>query len=113
MSEVPETVWLRDLDETGSMHVCSKEDLGAVPYVPLDLAKPRVKPLVWDGFGLEMWADGVGGRYYVSGHNSRWAWAFEDSDPYLHGEDAPTEEAAKAAAQAHHEATILGALEDE
>ena len=28
------TVWLRDLDGTGSMHLCSKGDSGAVEYAP-------------------------------------------------------------------------------
>lgn len=113
MSEAPETVWLRDLDETGSMHVCSKEDLGAVPYVPLDLAKPRVRPLVWvsdtdiyhkaGGYVVYRTADPFGtGTPWVScrpGNSSR-VWA-------------KTLEAAKSAAQVHHEATILGEMEDE
>jgi hypothetical protein len=35
MSEY-EIVYLCDLDGTGSMHACSKGDLGAVEYVPAD-----------------------------------------------------------------------------
>lgn len=29
-----DSVWLRDVDGTGSMHVCAKGDPGAVEYVP-------------------------------------------------------------------------------
>lgn len=31
---VSNSVWLRDVDGTGSMHVCAKGDPGAVEYVP-------------------------------------------------------------------------------
>lgn len=46
-------VYLRDLDGTGSMHVCSKGDPGAIAYAPAALpavSAPvvvRVKPLAW------------------------------------------------------------------
>jgi len=30
------TVYLRDIDGTGSMHVCAKGDPGAVAYVPVN-----------------------------------------------------------------------------
>ncbi len=33
-----EMVWLRDLDGTGSMHVCRPHDPGAIRYVREDLA---------------------------------------------------------------------------
>jgi hypothetical protein len=47
-------VYLRDLDGTGSMHVCSKGDAGFIPYLPNDLLPtlaaalelPEVKALV-------------------------------------------------------------------
>ena len=39
-----EDVWLRDLDGTGSMHVCAEGDLGAVLYRPA-AAKPS--PVAW------------------------------------------------------------------
>jgi hypothetical protein len=32
-----EEVYLRDLDGTGSMHVCSDGDAGFIPYLPADL----------------------------------------------------------------------------
>lgn len=30
-------IFARDIDETGSMHVCSKEDDGAIPFVSIDV----------------------------------------------------------------------------
>ena len=33
-----ETIYLRDLDGTGSMHPCYKEDFGAVAYIPYQIA---------------------------------------------------------------------------
>jgi len=29
-----DSVWLRDIDGTGSLHPCSKDDPGAIEYVP-------------------------------------------------------------------------------
>lgn len=34
---VGDLVYLRDLDGTGSMHVCAQGDSGAVEYIPADL----------------------------------------------------------------------------
>jgi hypothetical protein len=36
--EPDEVVWLRDLDGTGSMHVCTPYCPGAIEYVRADLA---------------------------------------------------------------------------
>jgi len=35
--EPDEVVWLRDLDGTGSMHVCTPHDPGAIKYIREDL----------------------------------------------------------------------------
>jgi hypothetical protein len=37
-----ELVYLRDLDGSGSMHVCAATDAGAVPYVPETTLTARV-----------------------------------------------------------------------
>lgn len=70
----------------------------------------EVSPLAWESFGLEMWADSVGGRYYISGHGGKWSWTFDDDDPYHHGETVASEEAAKSAANSHNTAHIATAL---
>lgn len=70
----------------------------------------EVLPLTWESFGLEMWADSVGGRYYISGHGGKWSWTFDDDDPYHHGETVASEEAAKSAANSHNSAHIATAL---
>lgn len=75
-----------------------------------DVPTGIVKPLEWENFGLEMWADGIVGRYFISGHNGNWAWSFDDEDSYLHGLHASDEASAKAAAQADYERRILSAL---
>ena len=38
------SVYLRDLDGTGSMHVCAKGDPGAVEYIPVDCETHVVVP---------------------------------------------------------------------
>lgn len=34
------SIWLRDVDGTGSMHPCAKGDPGAIEYVPAIAATP-------------------------------------------------------------------------
>ena len=44
-----EPIYARDLDGTGSMHICSKEDPGAVAFVPetpMNVAAPELYELV-------------------------------------------------------------------
>lgn len=36
-AEPDDVVWLRDLDGTGSMHVCTPHDPGAIKYIREDL----------------------------------------------------------------------------
>lgn len=38
MTEVNESEWLRDVDGTGSLHLCDPDDDGAIEYVPADQA---------------------------------------------------------------------------
>lgn len=47
MTKPDPEVWLRDLDGTGSMHVCAAGDPGAVPYV---IYKPDARPLRLCGY---------------------------------------------------------------
>ncbi len=42
----PKRIWMRDLDETGSMHPCIPAAPGAVEYVRLDLASGLYADLV-------------------------------------------------------------------
>lgn len=39
----PDYVYMRDLDGTGSMHVCAKGDPGAIEYVKSDLAFAAIR----------------------------------------------------------------------
>lgn len=53
----PDDVWLRDLDGTGSMHVCAEGDPGAVLYYPADDDREADAFLVeWRVQG-EQWVD--------------------------------------------------------
>lgn len=38
-----DSVYLRDLDGTGSMHVCAKGDPGAVEYLPVAQVRQRCR----------------------------------------------------------------------
>lgn len=70
----------------------------------------KIKTLVWEGFGLERWADSVIGRYYISGHGGKWSWTFDDDDPYHHGEIVASEDAAISACQGHLQSTVMSAF---
>lgn len=72
----------------------------------------KIKPLVWDNFGLEMWADSIVGKYRISGHGGKWSWTFDDDDPYYHGEIAGSEDEAKAACKNHFDAQIRSVIDD-
>ncbi|BEV47309.1 hypothetical protein [Afipia carboxidovorans] len=39
------SIWVRDLDGTGSMHPCAKSDPGAVEFIRADLVKPLTNTL--------------------------------------------------------------------
>lgn len=81
--------------------------LAARPAAPLAV---KIKPLEWDGSGLEMWADSAVGRYHISGNGGVWSWTSGGEDPYFYGVAAESKEAAFAAAQADYESHILAAL---
>lgn len=87
-------------------------------------AHVRVKPLEWTGSETNADAECATGEYEIeSGWKDkiggiRWfAWIHRTHDdgsvPYFHGTEAPTLEAAKAAAQADYESRILSAIEVE
>ena len=106
-------VYLRDLDGTGSLHVCSKGDPGAIAHVPATDAPVRVKPLVWvdaDDDDALARAESMGQEYSVGYDCGAW---FAYSETWCGDVAAglPTVDAAKAAAQADYEARILAALE--
>lgn len=78
-----------------------------------DLAKPKVKPLVWgdaERNGMTAQADCPSGRYYIADRGEYgWLWFRPNTAPS--GGRCKDEQAAKAAAQADYEKRILGALE--
>lgn len=78
-----------------------------------DLAKPKVKPLVWgraERNGMTEQADCPNGRYYIAERGEYgWLW-FRPNYPTSMGR-ASTMDAAKAAAQVDYERRILEALE--
>ena len=112
--EAPERIWIDDERPIGGIcHVYNEATEGvlkyATEYIRADLARPKVKPLVW----VDLYGDGS--RYEVSSDDPL---GYEDS---IHGlQDGTyhshfgafaTLKAAKAAAQEDYERRILAALE--
>lgn len=119
-------VYLRDLDGTGSMHVCSKGDPGAIAYAPAALpavsapVAVRVKPLEWEPNAIgKPWhsARCPWGDYYAQWDDETQAWFASlemgdtESPILLQPSDVATIEAAKAAAQADYAARIMAAID--
>jgi hypothetical protein len=87
------------------------DDDAAVEYVRADLAKPRVKPLEWNT-GIVHWATPLPGMKYVAcpnGPGRPCSWWLDGAEAETR-QVRPSEEAAKAAAQADYERRVLSAL---
>jgi hypothetical protein len=86
-----------------------RDALSALPAV-----QPRVKPLVWcERNEHDDATDRAGsmGQEYSVGYDDNGAWYAHSETLGMDLANAPTRDAAKAAAQAHYEARILSALE--
>ncbi len=118
MTDAPERIWAKQTSGWGDLErgvYQSAEVDGDVEYTRADLAKPRVKPLVWDGIRTtgdrEVYAqdadteighyiaasDGVDGSFFIVGYGG-------------YNRLTGNLEAAKAAAQADYEARVLACL---
>jgi hypothetical protein len=90
-----------------------KDDRSPVEYIRADLARPKVKPLVWK------WLTGENTGFLCSGDSGALSYSIMVSRNRVYGIPGPfdssaeyeTLEDAKAAAQADYERRILGALE--
>jgi len=113
MSDAPNRIWIKT-DDPNNRPFVTRGPLAAPPYteyVRANLAKPKVKPLVWHKSHFNTWA----GDWHTvpTGYTVRcadengWKWQGNAAFGY-----APSDEAAKAAAQADYERRILEALEN-
>lgn len=119
-NDAPERIWVCPDDEEWITGVWDLVQDGVEPeekYIHADIAKPRVKPLVWVEYypGSGNWsAPAFGGWYFAKkcwDHGGFGFWSPIDGPDDAHRSCNPTIKAAKAAAQADYERRILEALE--
>ena len=118
-NDIPDdTIYARDLDGTGSAHICSKGDPGAHEYTrtaTITRTAPKVKPLVW---GETMWGTfySEDGLYRIRGEDGGGSYHISYSTKPIRGDNGVTLwfddiDSAKFYAEKDHERRILSALE--
>jgi hypothetical protein len=120
MTDAPERIWAQPPTVFDEMDVWHFEPRGeATEYIRVDLARPKVKPLVWEGDGHWHSGDNEG---WMEEANTPFGWGYSIEfgiNGYFKAEstfgwsqdgfDNPDE--AKDAAQADYDRRILEALE--
>jgi hypothetical protein len=114
MKDAPERIWADPPTVFDEMDVWYPEPRGeATEYIRADLARPKVKPLVWRQYSNNgnCMAETSIGDFVIEDHGENdWGIWLEDNYSPILGPCKNLEEA-KAAAQADYERRILEALE--
>ena len=110
MTDAPERIWAfytpDDFDDSATITDYETVHHGGQQYIRADLAKPKVKPLVWDGHSdIGCLSPLYYGCIYP---NSGGNWTLDNGE-CVSAHKTPSD--AKAAAQADYESRILAALD--